>query len=146
MTETRPQNYGNHVRFHPLWHFVAFPIVMLNVFVATRHWWHEQSQFNLWGVVFAVGVFLAVFAARGEALTVQNRIIRLEMRLRLRELLPASMHAQILSLTVGQLVGLRFAGDDELPALVDRCLKGELKSASDVKKAVKNWQADWLRA
>jgi hypothetical protein len=76
---------------------------------------------------------------------VQNRLIRLEMRLRLREVLPAPLAARIPELTVRQLIALRFAGDAELPALVERTLKGDFAKPRDIKRAVTDWQADYLR-
>jgi hypothetical protein len=146
MPDQRPQSYSSHTRFHPIWHFVAFPIVAINFLVQTKVALGEPTGHNLWSAVAALGVVLAVFAARGETLTVQNRVIRLEMRLRLKGLLSPEMAARIPELTVSQLVGLRFASDEELPALVERALKGELPDAKSCKQAVKNWQADWLRA
>jgi hypothetical protein len=83
--------------------------------------------------------------ARVMALTVQSRLIRLEERLRLQRLMPAEEHAAIAALRLGQLVGLRFAADEEAPDLARRCAAGELKSSGDVKKQVKNWRADHLR-
>ena len=142
----KPQNFANHRRYDPLWHYVAFPLLLLNVIATTYYCYRHPTRFNAWEVIAAVAIFLAVFAARTQTLTVQNRLIRLEMRLHLRDLLPASMHARINDLTVQQLVGLRFASDAELPALVERCLKGEFTGPDDVKKPITNWQADWLRA
>lgn len=143
---TKQQDFASHRRYHPLWHFFAFPVLMLNVIAMGIYTYRHQSRFNMWELLVAIAIFLAVFAARTQTLNVQNRLIRLEMRLRLRELLPAAMHARINELTVAQLVGLRFASDAELPGLVERCLKGEFKGPDDVKKQVSNWQADWLRA
>jgi hypothetical protein len=80
------------------------------------------------------------------ALTVQDRLIRLEMRLRLRDVLPADLQPRISELTARQLVGLRFASDAELPELVRRVLTGSLGSTADIKKAVTHWQGDYLRA
>ena len=80
------------------------------------------------------------------ALAVQDRLIRLEMRLRMREVLPAAMHADIFRLTVRQMVALRFASDADLLNLVPRVLKGELADQKDIKGAIKDWQADWQRA
>ncbi|MBI3568255.1 MAG: hypothetical protein HY084_08665 [Gemmatimonadetes bacterium] len=142
----KPQDFASHRRYHPIWHFVAAPIILLNVIATAYYAYRHPTRFNMWEVVMAVGILLAVFAARVQTVTVQNRLIRLEMRLRLRELLPAAMHARINDLTVNQLVGLRFASDAELPALVERCLKGEFTGPDDVKKVITAWQADWVRA
>jgi hypothetical protein len=72
-------------------------------------------------------------------------VIRLEMRLRLREVLPADLQARIPELTPPQLIGLRFASDAELPELVRRVLTGSLENPRDIKKAVTHWQGDYLR-
>jgi hypothetical protein len=97
-------------------------------------------------VVFAIGILLAVLAMRTMALTVQDRLIRLEMRLRLRALLPAGQHGDIERLSVRQMVALRFAADAELASLVQRVLSGELAGDKAIKGAIKDWQADWQRA
>lgn len=142
----KTQSYKSHTRFEPWYHFIAAPISLLNLYVQTRHAWNVGGRYAWWNVVWAVGFFALVASARVMSLTVQDRVIRLEMRLRLRELLPASMHADILKLTRAQLVGLRFASDAELPGLVQRVLSGELKEQKAIKMAIKDWQADWLRA
>lgn len=142
----KTQSFESHTRWYPLYHFVATPITLLNVFIAVRHAWYVGGRGAWWNVVFAVGVLAAVLAMRVMALTVQDRLIRLEMRLRLRELMPAAAHGDINRLTVRQLVSLRFAGDAELPGLVQRVLNGELAGAKAIKAAIKDWQADWQRA
>jgi len=96
--------------------------------------------------VYAFGLLLCVWRARVQTITVQDRVIRLEMRLRLKDVLPAALAARISELSASQLIGLRFASDPELPALVERCLSGQLANRAAVKKEIKNWQADWLRA
>ena len=100
----------------------------------------------MWGAIFAAALAAAVLASRVMALAVQDRVIRLEMRLRMRELLPDDLQSRIPGLTRQQLVGLRFACDAELPELVRRVLAGSLKTSTDVKKAVQTWEADHLRA
>jgi hypothetical protein len=142
-----PQNLANHRRYDPLWHFVGAMIVAIGVVVAVVHAVrHSESYWNWWLVVYTLGVALCVFRARAQTLVVQDRLIRLEMHGRLRALLTPALSARIGELSVGQLVGLRFAGDAELPGLVERCLNGQLASREAVKKEIKNWQADWLRA
>ncbi len=146
MPAEKSQSYSNHAQYDPMWHFVAFPIVMIGFFVAVMHAFRTGDKDSIWNAVYSLGVLLAVFFARSQTLRVQNRVIRLEMRLRLREVLPAAMHARIVELTPSQLVGLRFASNAELPGLVERCLKGELPHGGAVKKEVRDWQSDWLRA
>lgn len=145
MTAPR-QDYASHRRYHPMWHFVATPILMIAVVMDARTLLRERTGHAAWDLVFTFGIALAVFAARVQTLNVQNRVIRLEMRLRLQALLPAELAARSQALSLSQLVGLRFAGDGELPSLVERCLSGELPSAESVKKQIKDWQPDWLRA
>ncbi len=146
MADQVVQTFANHRRYHPIWHFVAFPLLMLNVIATIWHDVRHPTTWNSWLIVVAIAVFLAVFAARVQTLNVQNRVIRLEMRLRLREVLPSTMHGRIGDLSTSQLIGLRFASDAELPALVERCLKGDLKTNEAVKKEIRNWQGDYLRA
>ncbi len=147
MAAPAPQNFANHRRYDPPWHFVGALIVAAGVVVAIVHALrHPEGFWNWWFAVYALGIALCIFRARSHVTTVQNRVIRLEMRQRLKEVLAPALAARIGELSVGQLVGLRFASDAELPALVDRCLKGELTKADAIKKEIKNWQADWLRA
>jgi hypothetical protein len=140
------QNYSNHRRYLPLHHFVAQPLVVINLYLTVKWALADSSFRNIWQVAMALLFVAIVLAARQMALIVQNRVIRLEMRLRLKEVLPAALAARIGELRVRQLIGLRFAGDAELPGLVERCLKGELKSSGDVKQAITDWQPDLLRA
>jgi hypothetical protein len=79
-------------------------------------------------------------------LTVQNRVIRLEMRLRLRELLPPTMQSDVARLSLSQLIALRFASDAELPALIQEVLAGKAKSSNEIKMKIRDWQGDYLRA
>ena len=142
----KTQSYKSHTAWQPLYHFIATPIALLNLIIQARHAYYYGTRYAWWNVVFAIGFFAIVWSARIMALAVQDRVIRLEMRLKLRELLPASMHAEIFKLTVRQMVALRFASDAELPALVQRVLKGELVEQKAIKAAITDWQADWQRA
>jgi hypothetical protein len=94
----------------------------------------------------SIALLLMFFSLRVQVLTVQDRVIRLEMRLRLRNTLPPDMHPLINSLTHKQLVALRFASDAELAVLVREVLAGTLKTPKDIKARVREWQADYLRA
>ena len=144
-TET-VQNYKNHFRFFPLFHFFALPVMLINFLWTLWTLLRTPSGATLWGAIFAAALAAAVLASRVMALAVQDRVIRLEMRLRMRELLPDDLKSRIHELTRQQLVGLRFACDAELPELVRRVLAGSLKTSTDVKKAVQAWEADHLRA
>ena len=142
-----PQDYSNHAMMQPLWHYVAFPAA--TVFLAYAISMAARSGSIVRGamlVLFGAGAVATVWASRTMALTLQNRIIRLEMQLRLKEVLPAPTAERAKALTLGQMIALRFASDAELPGLVERVLKGELTSRKEIKQAVKAWQADHLRA
>lgn len=146
MAEHPPQNLKNHRRFHPMFHFFALPVLLLNVLATIWHSWRHPTPWNGWLIVFSIALLMAVLAARAQTLHVQDRLIRLEMRLRLRQVLTGALAGRIMELTYRQLIGLRFASDAELPALVERCLSGDLPNDEAVKKQVKDWQPDWLRA
>jgi len=146
MAATPTQSLKNHRRFHPMWHYFALPILAINMFATAWHAVRHPSPWDHWMIVVSVALALAVLAARQQTLTVQDRLIRLEMRVRLREVLTGALAGRINELTTRQLIGLRFAGNAELPALVERCLSGELQNDEAVKKQVQDWQADWLRA
>ena len=141
-----PQTYANHRRYFPLFHYVALPILLANVVVTVAHAIRQPSAFNAWLVVLALGLVSGLIAIRASALIVQNRLIALEMRLRLASSLAPDLRSRIPELHLRHLVGLRFAGDAELPVLVERCLSGELPSTDAVKREVREWRPDYLRA
>jgi len=145
MTE-REQNYKNHQRFLPAFHFFVAPVLLLNVLNAARHVWLNPGASTVFALVFAAALLTLGLVSRTMVLTVQDRLIRLEMRSRLRECLPPDLRDRITDLTAGQLVALRFASDAELTGLVRDVLAGQLRTAKDIKLRVKNWQGDFLRA
>ena len=140
------QNFENHRRFFPLFHFFALPIVLVNVLVAMGELVQHATLRDAWYFVFSVGVAAGFVASRASTLTVQDRLIGLEMRLRLAAVLPPELRIRIPELRLRHLVGLRFASDAELPALVERCLCGELRTAEQVKREIREWRADFVRA
>lgn len=140
------QSYRKHARWLPLFHFFVMPVLLTNVVLAVWGLIQAPGGWTLWSVVFAIGLLGLGFLSRIQALTVQDRVIRLEMRLRLRQLLPPDLQPRINDLTHRQLVALRFASDEELADLVREVLAGKLASSQEIKMRVKNWQADWLRA
>lgn len=145
MPQTK-QSFEKHAQWTPIYHFVASPLVAFYAVYKITQAFKAPSPDTAWEAVFAIGVMATVWSARIMALTVQNRVIRLEMRLRLRELLSADLAKRIPELTTRQLIALRFASDPELPSLVERTLKGEFASGKAIKAAVKDWQSDYLRA
>ncbi len=140
------QSYSNHGRFFPLFHFFVVPVLAANVVIAGRHLYYAQNQHYAWELLVAITLLMLAFSARVMALAVQDRVIRLEMRLRLHELLAGDVKTRIGDLTPRQLVAMRFASDAELPELVNEVLAGKLASSKEIKMRVKSWQADWMRA
>jgi hypothetical protein len=140
------QNYKNHVRWFPLFHFFVMPVLLLNFLNGARHVWLAPSPSTAFALLVAAALVMLGLSARVMAVTVQDRVIRLEMRLRLHELLPPDLRGRVNELTRDQLVALRFASDAELTDLVRQVLGGELPKNRDIKVKVKNWQADFLRA
>lgn len=139
------QTLGTHRRWIPAWHFFAVPILLINVFVVAVNFVRDPRLINGWAVLVAIALFLGIFLSRNMPLRAQDRIIRLEERVRLERVLPADLRGRIGDLTADQLIGLRFAPDDEVPELARRVLGGGLKTRADIKRAVKNWRADHLR-
>lgn len=146
MSERPKQNYANHRQFTPLYHYIVLPIISIAVPATIWHAVRHPSNWEIWQAIFVTGLSLGFWATRGMALRVQDRVIRLEMRLRLQSVLPPALAPRIPELRVRDLVSLRFASDAELPDLVGRCLAGEFKERNSLKKAIRDWQADWLRA
>lgn len=144
MAETT-QTYASHKRWLPIWHFFAFPVLLVNVFVNAVNGIRDPSLRNFWGFIVALALVLGIFASRLMPLRAQDRVIRLEERMRLAQLLPTDLRGRVNDLTASQLIALRFAPDDEAAELTRRCLAGELKTGSDIKRAIKNWRADHLR-
>jgi hypothetical protein len=142
----KPQSYANHRRWFILYHYIALPILAINCVLALAHLVRRPTLWNAWLVVLAVGLVAGLVASRASTLIVQNRVIGLEMRLRLATTLPADLRSRIPELKLRQLVALRFAGDDELVGLVERCLHGELETADAIKRAVRDWRPDFVRA
>lgn len=140
------QSFEKHSRYIAAYHFVAFPIVLINVFVAAYLISAQNfSKLSIWNLLVALSLVILMWYARVMPLTAQDRIIRLEERMRLLDLLPAHLKARAHEIKPGHLVGLRFASDEELPELAERCLNGEFKSSTDLKRAIKHWRPDNLR-
>lgn len=135
------QSAANHTRWVPLYHFVAFPLLIANVVHA---FWRLSAGVSVASVLFAgtsIALVLVAFYARVFALRAQDRVIRLEVRLRLLELMPAERRADIMRLSVNQMIGLRFASDAELPDLAMTALRDNL-SGNAIKKLIKHWVPD----
>jgi c-di-AMP phosphodiesterase-like protein len=145
MSKSEPQNLKSHGRFDPSFHFVLFFILVANLIVAIVHLVHHNRNFYAyWLVVLSLAVFILVFKLRLYPLKVQDRVIRLEERLRLQALAPAEWHSQIYRLTEDQLIGLRFAADDEVVELAKQALEHNL-NRKQIKERIKDWRADYWR-
>ena len=145
MADGRPQSYANHARYVPLFHFGLLGILVLNflwsLYVLTR----GLSVAAVMGVLMAIAYFGFFFFMRSFATTLQDRVIRVEMRVRLERILPAELKARISELSRDQLVSLRFAGDDEMAGLVREVLEKNLARRAEIKRRIRNWQADHFR-
>jgi len=142
----QPQTYKNHARILPMYHYGVLGILTAYFTWTIYRALQNASGDAIMNVLLAIGLLLLAFSARVMALTVQNRVIRLEMRLRLREVLPPDLQPRAAQLGVRQLVALRFASDAELAELVRETLEGRLKTNKEIKMRIRDWQADYLRA
>lgn len=144
MSEKRPQTFANHARLDPLFHFIALPVFLLAAIGGLIHFlWHPRWHSGLFFLI-SVAAAIAVLKIRTYPLRVQDRVIRLEERLRLTALLPEPLRSRIPEFSEGQLIALRFASDAELPALAARTLAESLPPAG-IKKAIQTWRPDYWR-
>ncbi len=143
MSET--QNYSNHTRFNPLFHFVVIPLLLVNMIWSFYQFYKLQSWDSAENILLALTLILLALAARLHGLRVQDRVIRLEEEIRYGRVLNSDLQERSRSLKLGQIIALRFASDEELPGMVERTLKGEFEKNNDIKKAVTNWRGDHLR-
>lgn len=139
------QNYSNHTRWYPLFHFVVVPLLALNFLshlvrlIMTPNW-----TLAFW-TLLSITLILMALAARLMALKAQDRVIRLEERLRYRDVLSPELSQRASALRTGQIIALRFASDDELSGLVNQVLDGKLASSKEIKMAIKQWRGDYHR-
>ncbi len=144
MAEKVPQTLANHGKFDPLFHFVVLPVFVFAAIGGTIHFLWRPSFHTGSFFVISIAAVIAVFKIRIYALRVQDRVIRLEERLRLTMLCPEPFRSRIPELSEGQLISLRFASDTEAPALAQRALEEKL-SRADIKKAIQTWRPDYWR-
>lgn len=142
-----PQSFKHHARRNPPFHFVLMPILVFNLLFSiydTVHRYPAHRYLFHWWIVMSIAFILMAVLGRMQAVKVQDRLIRLEERLRLASLLPVNEHVHISEFTTGQLIALRFASDAELPALAHRTLTQNLEPKA-IKQAIVNWRRDDLR-
>ncbi len=140
------QSFENHVKIVPAFHLFVLPVFIANLVWSIYRVGHYPSTGTVFSALLAAAFVLLAFCGRIFALTVQDRVIRLEMQLRLQSALPPDLRLRIPEFTVGQLVSLRFASDAELPELARNVLDRHLTDRKAIKKMVRNWQPDLLRA
>jgi hypothetical protein len=140
------QSFENHTKIVPAFHYFILPVFAINLVSAIYRAWHFLSIGTVISALVAGALVLLAFYARVFALRVQDRVIRLEMQLRLQNVLPPDLRARISGFSVGQLVALRFASDAELPELARKVMDERLTGRKAIKKMIKNWQPDLLRA
>ena len=140
------QNLANHAKLVPMFHYFVLPMLAINLVSSIAHAVRHFSVNSVIAALVAAALLVLAFYARIFALTVQDRVIRLEMQLRLQNVLPADLRPRIPEFTVAQLVALRFASDAELPDLARKVLAEKLQARKNIKQLVRNWQPDDLRA
>jgi hypothetical protein len=138
---SKPQSLKNHARFDPFFHLFITTFYILNIVYASVHLHRQPSISSRWYLVLSIVVIVPILKLRIYPLKVQDRVIRLEERLRLQALAPQDWHAQIYRLSEDQLIALRFAGDDEVVALAKQALEHNL-DRKQIKERIRNWRAD----
>ena len=141
MAEKRPQNYANHTRWLPVWHFFAFPMLGLNALWSLAGLRNGPTLEVLFEIGVALALLVVVGLGRVSPLTVQDRVIRLEERLRMERLLPDDLRARLDDLTLQQVIALRFASDGELEGLTRKALD-EKTEPKAIKQAIQHWRPD----
>lgn len=142
-----PQSYQNHGRLDPPMHLFVFPVLIINLGVAIYvaiHFRHDYPWLGHWSIIVSLALLVLAFKCRVNDLKLQDRIIRLEERLRIASLIPANELGHLQELSVKQLVALRFASDEELPALVHKTLTQELEPKA-IKQSITHWRPDHHR-
>jgi hypothetical protein len=139
------QNYKNHTRFFPLVHFVLFPVFLFNLIWQSVRMYQEPTWDRAEMILMALAFIALSVAARLQALKAQDRVIRLEEKLRYQKVLSGDLAEKAQTLRASQMIALRFASDGELPELVEKTLKGEFATPKDIKLAIKNWRGDHFR-
>ena len=148
------QNFSNHGKFVPIFHFFVGPVLILNLIHSVLWLFHGHANSAIGvhaigpailNVLVALALLLLAFQARLFALGVQDRVIRLEERMRYERLLPQDLQPRIGEFTIAQLVSLRFASDAELPTLARKVLDGKINDRKSIKQMIQNWRADYQR-
>jgi Family of unknown function (DUF6526) len=140
-----PQNYENHARTHPPFHYVLTPLVLINLVWAIVNLIRDFGAGSIQGLLIAFLLVLIGVLARTNALKAQDRVIRLEEQLRYQRVLSPEMAQRAAALTTGQIIALRFASDMELAGLMQQTLDNKFANTKEIKQAIKSWRGDYLR-
>ncbi len=141
MSKSSPQNFKNHGRLDPPYHMVLVTVLAVNVYIVGTFTFKHPDFYTAWLVILSIAVFIPVIKLRSYPLKVQDRVIRLEERIRLQALAPAEWHAQIYRLSEDQLIALRFACDEEVVELAKQALEEKL-TRKQIKERIKTWRPD----
>lgn len=140
-----PQNFANHTRWHPPFHFFVLPVMLINFFWAVVMFFKAPGWNSGWWIIVSLALAMLTIFVRTNSLKVQDRVIRLEEKLRYQQVLSPSLAQQMSALTPGQIVALRFAADEELEELVSAVTAGKFVKTKELKQAIKHWRADHFR-
>ena len=141
MSDSAPQSFKNHGRLDPPFHLVLATVLAVNLYMVGLNAFRHFDLFSAWLVILSIAIWIPVLKLRLYPLKVQDRVIRLEERLRLQALAPAEWHAQVYRLSEDQLIGLRFASDDEVVSLAKEALEQNL-TRKQIKERIKSWRPD----
>ena len=140
-----PQSFANHTRWHPAFHFFILPVMLINFVWAIVTFVQGPGWSSGWWIVVSLALLMLTAFVRTYSLKVQDRVIRLEERLRYQQLLSPALAEQASTLSAAQTVALRFAADEELEKLVSSVLSGKFVKTKDIKRAIQQWRADYFR-
>lgn len=140
-----PQTFSNHTRWQPWFHYFVAPVMLINFVWAIVVFVKTPDRNTGWWIIVSFALVVLATLVRLNSLKVQDRLIRLEEKLRYQQVLSPALCQQASTLKPGQIVALRFAGDDELEELVSAVLAGKFSKNADIKRAIKNWRADTFR-
>lgn len=146
MADGAPQSFQKHTRWVPMYHFVASALLILNLGYAVASFIRQVSFGTVVQLLLAVALLIVFFYSRAFALAVQDRLIRLEERLRMERMFPDDLKDRISELSIPQMIGLRFASDGELADLTRKVLDEKIENRTEVKKLIKTWRPDNARA
>ena len=140
----KTQSYASHAKIDPAFHLFVLPVLLINIFIVAYLLIRHPGIGGAWLLLVSITLLVLASRLRSWATHLQDRVIRVEERIRLAAILPEPLRSRIGELSESQIIGLRFASDAELPALFQRALDERL-SRSDIKKAITDWRPDYSR-